>query len=118
MKKKSRNLSYDAKELRKMIVENPDLPLVVFVGENTYNDDFMYTSCTDVTAEIDEILDCDHPFDEEFIYGDRNNFKEHLISYYEDKHVGTVEEFDEFIKKELEEYEPFWKKAIVVYVDN
>ena len=31
---------------------------------------------------------------------------------------GSEEEFKEFIKTKLAEYEPYWKPCIILYVDN
>lgn len=117
MKKKSRDLTYGANDLRKMIVENPDLPLVFF-AEQSDNFEDCYISCSGIKAEIGEALFSNHPFYKDCIYVDRDLFKEDLEYYYGDIPAGTIKKFDEFIAKELEEYEPFWKKAIVVYVDN
>ncbi|WP_300919671.1 hypothetical protein [uncultured Dubosiella sp.] len=115
---KSLDLVYDAKELREIIINNPDLPLVVFACENVYSDDYTSVLCTDVRAHIGEILDCDQQVNEEKIYCDRTDFEDDLRIHLEDEFNGDDKEFDEFVGKKLSEYEPFWKKAIIIYADN
>lgn len=114
----SLELLHDATELRKLIIENPDMPLMIFVGQDTYNDEYMYTACTSVKAKIGEILDCDQQVNEEKIYCDRTDFEDDLRIHLEDEFNGDDKEFDEFVGKKLSEYEPFWKKAIIIYADN
>lgn len=61
----SLELLHDATELRKLIIENPDMPLMIFVGQDTYNDEYMYTACTSVKAKIGEVQSQEQfPFDD------------------------------------------------------
>lgn len=115
---KSAGYTYDTSELRRMIIENPDLPLVVFAGENVYSDDYASVLCADVRAYIDEILDYDQQVNEEKIYCDRTDFEDDLRIHLEDEFDGNDKEFDEFATKKLSEYDPYWKKVIIVYADN
>ncbi len=115
---KSLGLTYDASELRRMIVENPELPLVIFAGENVYSDDYTNVACTDVRASIGEVLDCEQQVNEEKIYCDRTDFEDDLRIHLEDEFDGDDEDFDDFIAEELKQYDPYWKKAIIVYADN
>ena len=41
------NIIKDSTELRKLIAENPDLPIVVMVGEDAAFSDCYWTYCTD-----------------------------------------------------------------------
>lgn len=115
---KSLGLAYDTSELRKMIVENPALPLVVFAGPNIYCDENMYWGCTDVKVEIGEVLDCDQQINEEKIYCDRTDFEDDLRISLEGEFDGDDKDFDAYAEKESKEYDPYWKKAIIVYADN
>ena len=103
-------------ELRKLIQENPDLPIVVFVGDEVNTGDYRYMTATSVTAVVGEI--CDHPFPRgENIYTDRQELADDLYEYYVNSFDGTEREFDEYIDKKVMTYEPYWVKAIIVSVD-
>lgn len=108
----STGLLYDCKELRKLIIENPDLPLLVFAGEEANIGDFGYMACGKVDAILGEFLDCNHGMHENYVYTDRIDFEEYLFDYY------ALELNDEEIREKLKSYEPFWKKCIILYVDN
>lgn len=104
-------------ELRKLIIDYPDLPLLVFAGQDANCADYSYTSCGRVRASIGEYLDCMQTVNVEYCYTDRDEFQEDI----ENKHYdfkGSDEEFDALVKAELDEYEPYWKKCIILYVDN
>lgn len=115
------NLVKDSTELRKTIAENPDLPIVVMVGREAALEEFGYTYCEVVIAEVGEILDCHTPWNECGIYNDRIEFEEDLADYLcEEKEYAEIS--DEGLEKVLEEekakYEPYWIKAIIVKADN
>lgn len=104
-------------ELRRLIIENPELPLVVMAGMDCNNGDWAFMSCSDCHAELGEILDCDQEVNDEKVYSDRDDFREDLEYCYDD-FEGSDQEFEQMIAHELEQYEPYWKKCIFLYVDN
>lgn len=110
---------HDAAELRKLIAENPDLPIVVCVGEEAYSGEWGYEYCTNVFCKLDEILDCEIPFGNGIVPTDKDEFEEQLADYLycENKELSD-EDFDNLVKTELAKYEPFWKKAIAIRVNN
>ena len=65
-------------ELKQLIAENPNLPIVVLVGQYAASDDYGYTYCSDVQFCIDEILDCTLPFGDDYVYNDRDDFEDAL----------------------------------------
>ena len=103
-------------ELRELILQNPELPLLVFAGEDSNNGEWGYMSCSSVKAAIGEFLDCEQTVNDERCFTDRDDFQEEM----EDKcdFTGTDEEFAEYIKARMAEYEPYWKPCIILYVDN
>ena len=104
------------KELRKLILENPDLPIVVFAGDEVNTGDYRYLTATDISAAVGEI--CDHPFPRgENIYTDREELSDDLYEYYVNSFDGTEREFNEYIEKKVAEYDPYWRKAIIIFVD-
>ena len=105
-----------AKRLRELILENPELPILVFVGDEVNDGDDRYMSATNVTAEVGEVLDCEVPGWDAVITG-RDDLEEAVWDYYRDDFDGNDSEWDDYFNKKLDEFEPFWVKAIIVYVD-
>ena len=115
------NLSKSSDELKQLISENPDLPIVVLVGGEAASDDWGYTYCADVHFSIDEILDCTLPFGDDYVYNDRDDFEDALSDYLadcEEYENLSDEEFQTLLDKELSKYEPYWKKVIAIKGDN
>lgn len=111
-------------ELRKLIVENPNLPLLVFVGEDATSD-YYYTACGRCTAYIGEFLDCIQEVNNERCYMERDTFEEDLSDFYynlmyndSNSKQYSESEFERFIDEKLKEYEPYWKKCIILFADN
>lgn len=116
--RKPTGLLISAQELRQLIIDNPDLPLLVFAGEEANSGgDYSLMSCSSVRAYIGEYLDCCQNVNDEKCFTDRDDFEEEL----KDKHYefdGSDSEFETFIENILVEYEPYWKKCIILSVDN
>lgn len=114
---RSTKLLHTTDELRKLIIENPDLPLLVFAGEDANSGDYSYMSCGYVSASKGEFLDCVQEINDERCYTDRDDFQEDL-EYNNSDFDGSDAEFEKFIENKLMEYEPYWKPCIIVYVNN
>ena len=104
-------------ELRKLVIENPDLPLLIFAGEDCNTGDYCYTTCSDCHAELGEFLDCMQEVKDERVYTAREDFQADLEDNYYD-FDGSDKEFEQFIENRMMEYEPYWRKCIILYVDN
>lgn len=105
-------------ELRRLILENPSLPLLVFAGEDCNIGDYSYMACSSVNASLGEFLDCQQVINDEYCFTDRDEFQEEMENRLCDSFDGSDEEFKKFIKAKLAEYEPYWKPCIILYVDN
>ena len=109
---------HNTEVLRKLILENPDLPLLVFAGEEANGGDYSWMCCTDVSAEKGEVLDCKGPNDE-YLYTDRDELEddvgEELFS-----EVGDIpdEEYEKMLKERMSKYEEYWTECIIVRVTN
>lgn len=110
------NILNDSTELRKLIAENPDLPILCFAGSDCNNGEFSYMCCS-AHAVKGEVLNCTQPVYEERIFTDREEFEDRLRDYY-DEFDGSDAEFDQFIENELVKYDPYWTPCIILYVDN
>lgn len=102
----------DTTELRKLIIENPDLPLLFFVGDDAYIDDgYQYSMAYASNAEIQELtLYSD-------VWLDKEDYAEKLaddLCDEEEYKDMTDEEYNKIIDDMVEKTE--FVKAIVIYV--
>lgn len=105
----------DTTGLRKLIIENPDLPVIVFCGDESWDGEHSYNSAEINSCAIEELTLYDNGY--EAIWMSKEDYFERL-SYdlcdkeeYEDM---TDEEYDEMINQKVNETE--FVKAIVIYV--
>ena len=113
------NIVKDSTELRKMIAENPELPIVVMVSYEAVTDEFYWTYCSFVHCEVGEVLDCEIPWKEGIVYSSRTDFEEDLADYLSDiADKMTDEEFSRFLEVQKRVYDEYWHKAIIVKADN
>lgn len=101
----------DTTELRKLIIENPDLPLIVFAGEEAWSGDYCYSQSLDVRASIDTLG----------LYGDvwmdRDDYRDRLVDDLCDEEEYknlSDEDYFKMIDQKIAETE--FVKAIVIYV--
>lgn len=102
----------DTTELRKLIIDNPDLPLLFFVGDDAYIDDgYQYSMAYASNAEIQELtLYSD-------VWMDKDDYTEKLsddLAFEEEYKDMTDEEYDAMIDQKVNKTE--FVKAIVIYV--
>ena len=105
-------------ELRKLILENPELPIMVFAGENANMGDYCYYQyCNKISFRIQEILEGDL-FDG-YVYIYRKDFENDIADKLAPKYKGKSDKkYEEAVQEEIDKYEPYWKKVIAIYVDN
>ena len=112
-------LTQKTDELRKLILENPDLPIVVLAGEEANNGFYGWMFCGSISFHIDEILDCDYYDYDDAVFTDRGRLEEFIEESLYDEYCGKPdEEYEAAIKRELDKYEPYWKKVIAIYATN
>lgn len=108
-------------ELKKLIAEHPDLPIVVIVNAEVVADDgYNWWYAPDISFSLGEILDCEQDVNDEKVYVDRDDFEEDLADILGDSgdyDETTDEEFDKIVQEELKKYEPYWKKVIQIRAD-
>ena len=112
-------LSKETGELRKLILENPDLPIVVLAGEEANGGHYCWMFCSDISFCIDEILDCDFYDYDDTVFTDRDRLEERIEDMLYDEYCDKPEEeYEMAIKDKLAELEPYWKKVIAIYATN
>ena len=108
-------------ELKKLIAEHPDYPIVVMVANEVVADDsYGWWYAPSLSFSIGEILDCEQDVNDEKVYVDRDDFEEDLADILGDSgdyDETTDEEFDKIVQEELKKYEPYWKKVIQIRAD-
>jgi hypothetical protein len=99
----------DTTELRKLIIENPDLPLLCFAGEEAWNDNWAYEQADIHGCSIQELTlykEC---------WVDKDDYSDRLYDDPEEEYKNlSEEEYDNIIKSKIAETQ--FVKAIVFYV--
>ncbi len=108
-------------ELKKIIAEHPDYPIVVLCNYEVCADDsYNWWYAPTMRFKVGELLDCEQDVNDERVYSDRGEFEddlENMLSDSGDYDETTDEEFDNIVKSKLEEYEPYWRKVILIMAD-
>lgn len=120
------NLAKYTNELKNLIAEYPDYPIVILAGLEVANEDYYYTLCDSVSFKIGEILDCEVPYNSDFLCTNREEFAEKLGEWLweeiedekdPDEPMMTNEEFEKILAEEISKFEPYWKKVIGIFAD-
>lgn len=113
------SLVKNSDELKKLILENPDLPIVVLAGEEANDGYWGWMYCSSISFGIGEILDCDFYDVDDSVFVDRDRLEEKIADdVYDEREYASDEECEEIIKRRLEELEPYWKKVIEIRATN
>lgn len=125
MEKKPLNLHQSSDEFRKIIAENPGMPIMFFASEDAYPGTSFFSSVL-ATARciVGQYLNCETPkqsAEEGLLITDKDDLEEQLYDYYEN--CGecddlTREQFQAFVEERIKEYDPYWTDCIMVYVDR
>ena len=119
--RKPTGLLHSTDELKQLIVENPDLPIIVFAGDSANNGDYGFMSCSRVRAQEGEFLDCEQQINDCKCYTDRDDFEDDvadLLAGEEQYRNLPDDEFNAIVEQTVNEYDDFWKPCILVSVDN
>lgn len=109
------------KTLRELILENPDLPLVMLATDEANDGEWSMKFCSKVFAEIGEFLDCQQEINDERAFTERDDFEECVydaLLYSGDYDDLSDEELNAKTQEIVAEYDPYWRKCILVTVSN
>ena len=105
-------------ELKELIAKYPDYPIVVIVDSEVVADyDYGWWYAPEIRFGIGEILDCEQDVDDEKTYIDRDELEEdieEMLSCDNRYEKLSDEDFNKAVEKELNKYEPYWKKVIQI----
>ena len=119
--KKKRPLGlFTGTNIRELTFQHPDLPIVFLVDVCDFTGEYDSEYASSAIGEIGEILDCEQDIDECRCFHDRETFEEELYDKIriEADDDTPQEEVEAECKRQLAEYEPYWKKCIIVRVGN
>lgn len=111
---------FETDELRKMIIEHPELPIMVLAGEDSWNGEHGYTCCSKVYCTIEEVPDYDLLDGNDCIFTDREEFAD----FMDDKCCEELDEdmdeneYEKRLGYRIHNYDKYWKKVITITVDN
>ena len=112
-------LTKSTEELKKLIAEHPDYPIVVLAGEEANGGDHSWMYCTDISFGVEEILDADFLDYNDCVFTDRDRLEEFiedmLYDEYDDK---PEEEFTAAVKAKIAELESSWVNVIAIWATN
>lgn len=101
----------DTTNLRNLILENPDLPLLIFCGEESWHDEYPYEQADASGGEIKELALYND------LWLDKDDYEDKLSDDLCDKEEYrdlSDEEYNRMIRQKIAETE--FVKAIVIYV--
>ena len=101
----------DTANLRKLILENPELPVLIFVGEEAYQGEYSYNQADATVVKVENLT----LYEEEWISEDE--YKDILYNDLADEEEYkdlSDEEYEKMINKRVEDTE--FVEAIVIFV--
>lgn len=111
----------DNKELKNLILKNPDLPLLFFATDEANNGEW---SSMLASARFHKGIVLDYPKDmaipnDEIIYTDKEDLEDDLRDGLYDEYFNlSDDEYDKVVSARMTEYEPYWKECIIITVDR
>lgn len=110
----------DSKELKELIMQRPELPLIVLCNSEVVADDsYCWWYANDVRCNVGIYLDKEPEWTDKF-YTDEDEFNEDLEEYIWDTYKAdgvSDEQLECLVNEKIKEYEPHWKEAIEVWCD-
>ena len=106
------------KELKQLIIENPDLPLIFFATDEANSGEYS-SELADARAHKAIVLNCTG-IQEDHIYTDEDDLESDISDMLFDEHGydWSDEEYETAIAEKMKEYEPYWVNAIIITVDD
>ena len=101
----------DTAKLRKLILENTELPVLIFVGEEAYQGEYLYNQADATVVKVEDLT----LYKEEWIGEDE--YKDILYNDLADEEEYkdlSDEEYEKMINKRVKETE--FIKVIVIYI--
>lgn len=106
-------------ELRKLILENPTLPIVILTDYEVVADEGGYLYGNNITYAIKDLLTVKSAYyDGDRIIDDRSDLEDLLSDRMCEEEWAkdlSNEEYNNAVQRKMQEYEPLWTKCICIY---
>ena len=116
--KQPTGLMHSGEQLRKLLLEYPELPVIVFANDSANSGDYACLSCMDISVEVGEFLDCQQEYNDCYCFTDRDEFRDEIAENVFFGQEITDEELERETERIFAEYEPYWKPCIIMTVGN
>lgn len=106
----------NSSKLRELILQRPELPIVVLTDYEVVGGDYGYWYGCDISFYIDKLI-LVNKYGENTTIDDSGDFEEYIqneladMDEYKDL---SDEDFDELVKTKVKEYEALWTECIVI----
>lgn len=111
------NLAKNTDELKRLIAEHPDYPIVVLVGDASYDGESIWTYCSTIRFEVCELLDAEYYDYDDTTITDRDRLEELIEDRLYDSGL-EGDELDVAVKAKVAEFEPYWIDVIAIFAEN
>lgn len=113
-------ISFNTNSIKKLIMDNPDLPVILLTNSEVVADDYGSWFGQDMIAYKTKVLVAEDEQTEggERIIDDPGDLEEYLeraLEYDDDYEELTDEEADKRLKEWIKELEPYWTECICIY---
>ena len=108
------HMAAETAELRQLIMEHPDWPIMVVVGEEANTGDYSHGYANSITITAEEVLD--YSWNDTKVYTDRDELEEDVIDQLLSEDL-SEEEIEKKKEEELERLEPYWRNVITIWAD-
>ena len=115
--KQPTGLMHTGEQLRKLLLEYPKLPVIVFARDTGIDGNYDEMCCTNVSAEVGEFLDCQQEIRDE-CFTSRDHFRDEVYDFVDFNSDLEEDELEDAVEEAIEEYEPYWKPCIILTVGN
>ncbi|MDO5558419.1 MAG: hypothetical protein Q4F95_02345 [Oscillospiraceae bacterium] len=110
----------DVSEIRQLIIDNPDLPLIVAVSKDLTGEDmdYNYSIATNTIASVDSMTVCEDKKHDTMLWLTKEEFADALSDIYGDNpkyRDMSDKEFEKVIQEKVNQAE--FTKAIVIYAN-
>ena len=116
--KQPTGLMHSGEQLRKLLLEYPELPVIVFANDSANSGDYACMSCMDISVEVGEFLDCQQEYNDCYCFTGRDEFRDEIAENVFFEQEITDEELERETERIFAEYEPYWKPCIIMTVGN
>lgn len=110
------DLCENTDKLRELILQRPELPIVVLTDSEVIADDYGWWYGCDISFTIDKLIIINKYGDDTVIddKGDLEEYVQNELADMDEYKDLSDDDFYELVKAKVKEYEPLWTECIVI----